>query len=118
MGLMDRLRGRGRAGRGRPRSAVRADLEHLARWASGRVGVEAFAEPQTLVTEFTVVLVDRDGEWTRRRVDGRAGARRLGKELRIPVYDVQIVGYPRRMRDHEARRRVLRERERRRDLEA
>ena len=29
------------------------------------------------------------------------------------VYDVQIVGYPQRMRDHDARQRILRERERR-----
>jgi len=42
--------------------------------------------------------------------------RRLGKDLAIPVYDVQKVGYPQRMRDHDARARILRERERRSDL--
>ncbi len=28
--------------------------------------------------------------------------------MRMPVYDVQIVGYPQRMRDHDARQRILR----------
>jgi hypothetical protein len=64
------------------------------------------------------VLVAKDGEWTRRRIAGPAGARKLARSMRIPVYDAQIVGYPQRMRDHDARRRILRERERRRDLGA
>ncbi|MDT5389021.1 MAG: hypothetical protein QOE04_2662, partial [Mycobacterium sp.] len=38
-------------------------------------------------------------------------------QLQIPVYDVQKVGYPQRMRDHDARRRIEREREVRRELE-
>jgi hypothetical protein len=63
----------------------------------------------------TVVLVAKDGEWTRRRVAGAAQARRLGVELEIPVYDVRRLGYPQRMRDHQARQRILRERERRRE---
>ena len=28
----------------------------------------------------------------------------------MPVYDVQLVGYPQRMRDHDARERILRRR--------
>jgi hypothetical protein len=72
--------------------------------------VEAFVEPRTNVTDVTVVLVARDGEWTRRRVGGAAGARRLGEQLQIPVYDVQRVGYPQRMRDFDARRRAERRR--------
>jgi hypothetical protein len=80
--------------------------------------VEAFVEPRTAVTETTVVLVAVDGEWTRRRIDGPEGARRLAKSLKIPIYDVQIVGYPQRMRDYDARRRIERDRERRRDIGA
>ena len=64
------------------------------------------------------MLVAADGEWTRRRIDGPDGARKLARSLRIPVYDVQIVGYPQRMRDHDARERILRDRRRRRDLGA
>ena len=39
---------------------------------------------------------------------GNAGARRLSERLNIPVYDVQKVGYPQRMRDYDARRRIER----------
>ncbi len=101
MGLFDRFLARGRA---------RSDADHryLVDWARTRAGVEAYVEPQTSVTEMTVVLVAGDGEWTRRRVGGAAGARRLGEQLRIPVYDVQRVGYPQRMRDYDARRRAAR----------
>ncbi|MGA9374158.1 MAG: oxidoreductase, partial [Mycobacterium sp.] len=48
---------------------------------------------------------------------GDAGARRLSRQLDIPVYDVQKVGYPQRMRDYDARRRIERDRAMRRDLE-
>ncbi len=111
MGVFDRLRRRGRTGV--LRGASDADSDHLEQWAAIRRGVEAFVEPKTTVTETTVVLVAHDGEWTRRRVDGDDGARRLGKQLKIPIYDVAKVGYPQRMRDHTARQRVQRERERR-----
>ena len=49
---------------------------------------------------------------TRRRIAGPAGARKLARSMRMPVYDVQIVGYPQLMRDHDARQRILRDRER------
>jgi predicted GTPase len=94
------------------------DEAHLRAWAAARVGVEAFVEPRTAVTDTTVVFVANDGEWTRRRIGSPAAARKLARSLRMPVYDVQIVGYPKRMRDHDARQRILRERERRRDLGA
>ena len=71
-------------------------------------GVEAFIEPRTTVTETTVVLVAHDGEWTRRRVDGPEGARRSPTGCAMPIYDVRLVGYPQRMRDHNARQRILR----------
>ena len=52
------------------------------------------------------MLVAADGEWTRRRAGGERGARRLSRPTQIPVYDVQKVGYPQRMRDHDARQRI------------
>ena len=111
-----RLRGRDRPGTSRP---SRADDEaHLRAWTAAHQGVEAFVEPRTTVTDTTVVLVANDGEWTRRRVAGPAGARKLARSMQMPVYDVQIVGYPQRMRDHDARQRILRDRARRRDLGA
>ena len=104
--------------RGRTRPGSREDERHLRTWAQARTGVEAYVEPRTAVTETTVVLVAADGEWTRRRISDPAAARKLGRSLGIPVYDVQLVGYPQRMRDYEARRRALRERQRREDLGA
>lgn len=109
MGVFDRLLGRDRPGA--RRAASDADVDHLEQWAASHRGVEAFVEPRTTVTDTTVVLVAHDGEWTRRRVQGGEGARRLGKRLGIPIYDVAQMGYPQRMRDYTARQRVLRERE-------
>jgi hypothetical protein len=103
MGVLQRLLKRRHAVT--TRAASSADIDHLEQWAAARRGVEAFVEPRTAVTEATVVLVAHDGEWTRRRVDGAQGARRLGKRLRIPIYDVALVGYPKRMRDYTARQR-------------
>jgi hypothetical protein len=103
MGLLDRLRGRGPGGSGRrstlDRGSHSSDLAHLEQFVATRRGVEGYVEPRTAVTETTIVLVAADGEWTRRRIDGPDVARRLSKELAIPVYDAQVTGYPQRMRD-------------------
>ena len=106
MGLFDRLRRRGPA-RGRDagrrgtldRAAQRGDLRHLEQFVASRRGVEGYVEPRTAVTETTIVLVAADGEWTRRRIDGPEVARKLSRDLAIPVYDAQVTGYPQRMRD-------------------
>ena len=111
MGLFEKLRG------GRPgalRGGDSGDEAHLREWTATHMGVEAFVEPRTAVTETTMLLVDSGGAWTRRRIDGPDGARKLARSLKIPVYDAQILGYPQRMRDHDARERILRDRERRR----
>jgi hypothetical protein len=115
VGLLDRLRGRRRAATAADDPA--ADLRYLQQWVAEHHGVEAFVEPKTTVTDVTVVLVAADGEWTRRRAGGDAGARRLSDRLKIPVYDVQKVGYPQRMRDYDARRRVERKRAAREELD-
>jgi hypothetical protein len=115
--MFDRLKFAKLGSGGGARADGNADLNHLRDWTAQHTGVEAFVEPKTTVTELTVVLVASDGEWTRRRVGGEAGARRLSGQLQIPVYDVQKVGYPQRMRDHDARLRIERRREQRRDLE-
>ena len=110
MGLLGRLR------RGASRAAD-GDEAHLRAWTAAHEGVEAFVEPRTTVTGTTMLLVDKDGAWTRRRIADPAAARKLARKLAIPVYDVQLLGYPQRMRDHDARQRVLRERARRADLD-
>jgi hypothetical protein len=116
VGLFDRFRG-GRSARGADGTDPAADLRYLHQWVAEHEGVEAYVEPKTTVTDVTVVLVAADGEWTRRRAGGYAGARRLNERLEIPVYDVQKVGYPQRMRDYDARRRIERERAARQELE-
>lgn len=75
-----------------------------------RRGVEAYVEPQTNFSDVTVILIAGDGEWTRRRVGGVAGARRISERLKIPVYDVHRTGYPQRKRDYDARQKILKRR--------
>ena len=55
------------------------------------------------ITNVTLLLVAHDGEWTRRRVGSPQVIRQVAKQLQLPVYDVQIVGYPERMRAYNAR---------------
>jgi hypothetical protein len=88
------------------RTADSADTRHLAEFVSTREGVEAFLEPRTTVTQTTVVLVARTGEWTRRRVEGPQEAQAFARKHAIPLYDVAVVGYPQRMRDWTARRKA------------
>jgi hypothetical protein len=80
-------------------------MAHLDEFARSRRGVEAFVEPQTSVTAMTIILIAHDGEWTRRRISGPDDARKLGKRLSIPVYDIAAVGYPQRMREWTKRQR-------------
>lgn len=102
MGLFRRRKQR----TGQVRRASGEDQAHLEQFALSRRGVEAYLEPRTAVTETTVVLVAADGEWTRRRISGPGAAHDLGRKLGIPVYDANLVGYPRRMREWTARRKA------------
>src|SRR3954454_11098425 len=89
MGLFDRLRGGGRGGGNRrgtlDRGSHQGDLSHLEQFVATRRGVEGYVEPRTSVTETTIVLVAADGEWTRRRINGPEVARKLSRDLAIPV---------------------------------
>ena len=78
-----------------------ADLDHLRRWCRTRVGVEAYLEPETLVSVPGLCLVAFDGEWTRRPVGDVATARKLAAQLKLPLLDAAVQGYPQRMRDYE-----------------
>jgi hypothetical protein len=81
-------------------------LAELETFASERRGVEGYIEPRTATSPTTLLLVDRHGEHLRGPVrdpeDGFAFCGRLG----VPVYDAQVVGYPKRMRDYERNRRA------------
>ncbi|MFC5064372.1 hypothetical protein [Actinomycetospora atypica] len=87
-----------------------ADLEHLRMFARSRTGVEFYVEPETTATDTTVVAVAADGEWTRRRVGTPRNAERLARRCKVPVFDVQVTGYPQAMRDWNARAKADRER--------
>ncbi|MEU1982568.1 oxidoreductase [Nocardia sp. NPDC019395] len=114
MGIFDRFR-RVAAGRGGVSRRRSPEIGYLSEWVRTHTGVEGFVEPKTTVTDVTVVLVATDGEWTRRIV-GERGARRLARDLGIPVYDVGRTGYPQRMRDYDERRRIERKRAIEREL--
>ncbi len=93
----------GAESRSERRQEVEAVRRHLEDFVRTRVGVEAYVEPRTTVTPPTVLLVATDGEWTRRRVHDPALVRGLAESLAVPVYDVQLMGYPQRMRDYNER---------------
>ena len=85
------------------REATDSDIEALIAFARSRRGVEFFVEPETFATDTTAVAVAHDGEWTRRRVGSPEVIAKVARDLKLPVYDVQIVGYPERMRAYNAR---------------
>src|SRR5918994_2318972 len=86
------------------REATKEDLTHLRDFATTRVGVEFYVEPETTATDTTAVAVAADGEWTRRRVGSPGAIGKLARDLRLPVYEAAVVGYPKRMRDYNRRR--------------
>lgn len=89
---------RRRAKPGTLRQSDEFDTKHLKEFASSRHGVEGFVEPPTTVSETTLLLVAKDGEWTRRRVKDAKWAHEFTNDLGIPTYDAAVVGYPTRMR--------------------
>jgi hypothetical protein len=86
------------------RSASKEDIAHLEEFVRSRRGVEGFIEPRTTVTETTLLLIAHDGEWTRRRMASPEAARQFAHKLSMPIYDIALVGYPKRMRDYNERR--------------
>lgn len=79
-------------------------MAYFKEYCATRKGVELYVEPATNVTQTTVVLVAADGEWTRRKVPSPKAAYDAAKSLGIPAYDVQLTGYPARMRAWSRRR--------------
>jgi hypothetical protein len=104
MRLFGRRRTAG-SSRGERRQELDDVRRHLEDFVRTRVGVEAYVEPRTTVTPPTVLLVASSGEWTRRRVADPRIVQGLADRLRVPVYDVRLVGYPKRMREWNARNR-------------
>lgn len=87
------------------RGAKRSDLDALREFAETRRGVEAWIEPQTSVTQATLLLVAHDGESIRRRVASpQAGYEFARKKLQIPVYDSNLVPIAARKREYDLRK--------------
>jgi hypothetical protein len=80
-------------------------LGELEAWAASRRGLEGFIEPKTSTSPTTLLLVDRDGDHLRAPVREPGDAAAFCERLSIPVYDAQVIGYPKRMKDFEKNRR-------------
>ena len=88
-----------------------SDADDLKQWVAGRGEVEGFVEPETVVNEMSVVLVDGSGEYIRRPIGGPKGIDAVARLLGINLFDVEETGYPQRMRERLERERILRRRE-------
>ncbi|MCT2337970.1 oxidoreductase [Corynebacterium sp. p3-SID1056] len=94
------------------------DAQYLKRWVEGRKFVEGYIEPETMVNEMSVVLVDEQGNYTRRRIGGPKGIDEVSRLLGILLYDVEETGYPDRMRKKMEQERILRKRAEQRERRA
>jgi len=81
-------------------------LGQLEVFAAERKGVEGFIEPRTSTSPTTLLLVDRDGDHLRAPVKEPEDAAAFCLRLSIPVYDAQVIGYPKRMKDFDKRRKA------------
>jgi hypothetical protein len=80
------------------KEAKHETIKHLGAFVAKHPGCEAYIEPPTRVTQTTMIVVAGTGEFTRRRVPDAEAGRKLAKDLRIPAFDVNLSGYPSRMR--------------------
>lgn len=78
-------------------------MQHFTDFAASRKGVEAYLEPAGAREPLSMLLVARDGEWTRRQVPNPKDAAALATELGLPFYEIIRTGYPQRMREWSAR---------------
>jgi hypothetical protein len=74
-------------------------LKELEAFALERKGVEGFIEPRTATQPTTLLLVDREGDNLRAAVRDPEDAVAFCAKYGIPVYEAQVVGYPKRMRE-------------------
>ena len=81
-------------------------LGELEAFAREKKGVEGYIEPRTATSPPTLLLVDRTGEHLRAPVQDADDAIAFCQRLALPVYDAQVIGYPKRMREFDKRRRL------------
>ncbi len=83
--------------------ARKETYEYAQDFCASRTDVEAYFEAETPREPASIMLVAHDGEWTRRKVPSLADAAKLSAELGIPLYEVARTGYPRSVREWNAR---------------
>ncbi|WP_182049081.1 oxidoreductase [Changpingibacter yushuensis] len=100
MGLFSRKKPEKSEGQSRrsQHAAQAATLKHFEGFVATKLGVESYFEPATPREQAALLLVARDGEWTRRRVPDAAAGAQLANTLGIPFYEVVKTGYPDSMR--------------------
>src|SRR5688500_11056084 len=81
-------------------------LLELEPFAAERKGLERSIAPKTSPSSTPLLLVDRDGDHLRAPVREPADAVAFCERHAIPVYDAQVIGYPKRMKDFEKRRKT------------
>jgi len=99
MGIFSRLTG------GSSNERRQATVQHFKDFVSTRKGVEAYLEPAGAREPLSLILVARDGEWTRRQVPNAREGAGLATELGLPFYEIIRTGYPQRMREWSAKNR-------------
>jgi hypothetical protein len=81
----------------------KTDLSKLESFVAERKGVEGYLEPRTATSPVTLLLVDRDGDHVRGVVREPRAAAAFCKRASIPIYDAEVIGYPKRIKDFDKR---------------
>ncbi len=77
----------------------REAYEYFSDFISTRTGVAGYFESATVHESPALVVVAKDGEWTRRKVKHEDAAKKICEKLEIPFFTVASSGYPRAMRE-------------------
>ena len=75
------------------------ELTTLETFLAESEGVEGYIEPKTATNPTTLLLVDREGRHERAPVREPEDAFAFCERRGVPVYDVNVMGYPQRMKD-------------------
>ncbi|WP_036915975.1 hypothetical protein [Propionimicrobium lymphophilum] len=99
-------RGRRRAQIARAEATIPdATKTHLEDFIASRQGVEAWVECAAGFNKASILLIDKEGESTRRSVESESWAFDFAKKNGIPAYQAGVVPYPQRKRDFDAKSR-------------
>jgi hypothetical protein len=77
------------------------ELAGLESFLGAAEGVEGYIEPKTATNPASLLLVDREGRHQRAPVREPEDAVAFCERHGIPIYDVNVMGYPQRMKDYQ-----------------